>query len=108
MATETELLRIRRIINDATEPFVYSDEELDARFAEDNSNFNLLAYHIWVEKAASYSTMVDTSESGSSRANSDLYNNAVKQANFYKTLADEGVVEAEAEVAPFTVAVERP
>jgi hypothetical protein len=105
--TETQLIRIRRIINDVDEPQMYSDDELNERFVEVKGNYDQLAYDIWIEKASAFSTLVNTSESGSSRSTGDLYKNAVSQANFYKGRLDDVEEVATADATPFTVQSER-
>lgn len=43
----------------------------------------IAAHYIWLEKAATYSKLVDVSEGSSSRKMGDLYDNAMAQARYY-------------------------
>lgn len=63
------------------------------------------SYAIWRNKAARYSQLVDTSESGSSRRNSQLHSNALAMMKMYEPVS---VEEASAVSAPMTIAIERP
>lgn len=105
MATETQIASLRRMIDDVDAPTSYSDTDLNARIDEAGST-EQAASVIWREKAASYSTLVDVSESGSSRKLSDLRKAAMEQAAYY-----DGIVSAAAVVAasrPRTRPIVRP
>lgn len=93
MATAEEIAVLRAKINqlDNTDP--YTDEALDLLIDAANGDTDEVAGAIWGQKAASFSTLVDISESGSSRKMGDLYKNAMAMANFYsgKAKADDPV-----------------
>lgn len=86
MATVAAIASLRRLINDSGDVVAYSDVELSSRL-DAAASASSLAAEIWREKAASYSGLVDISESGSSRKNSDLYKNATSQAGYYDGLS---------------------
>lgn len=57
----------------------YTDTELGV-ILDSGVTKNALISRIWREKAASYATLVNVSESGSSRSLSDLHKNALTMA----------------------------
>lgn len=70
MATETEIASLRRATGlDVSDP-VYTDSLLGGML--DDLGFETAASTVWREKAASVAGLVDTTESGSSRALSQL------------------------------------
>lgn len=87
MATEAEINRVRRSTNVDEED--YSDSDISGIIDALEGNLNLASAQIWEEKAAKYSELVDTSESGSSRKQSSLFENAVKMVEYYTNKADE-------------------
>lgn len=70
-AEQVQQLRDSIDEQDNTEP--YTDDELKAKIAAANGDTNVVAYYIWVSKAAALSTLVDVQEGGSSRKNSQAY-----------------------------------
>lgn len=94
MATEEQRDDVRRkagIVGDGA----YTDLMLDEYIAEADDDLNLAASRIWRMKASSYAEMVDISEAGSSRKNSDLFKNAQAMADHYEGESEEdpGVLE---------------
>lgn len=87
MATATEIGTVRRYTNAAADE--YSDGEINTAIDDNNGDLYLAAAEIWEWKASKYSELVDTSESGSSRKNGALYDNAIAQAERYKDKSDE-------------------
>lgn len=81
MATDTQIASIRRLTAEAVG---YTDEQLsvmiDSGMTEDQ-----MAYRIWNEIAASTAQLVNVSESGSTRALSDLHKNALTMANSFRS-----------------------
>lgn len=90
MAEDADIETLRRLVDEPTED-IYSDTDLETLL--DSGDMNTSALSIWEEKMARYSTMVDTSESGSSRKNSDLFNSATRMAKYYRDIL--GVEEEE-------------
>jgi hypothetical protein len=64
----------------------YSDVELDKFIADADSDLNVAASRIWGEKASDYADLVNITEAGSSRANSDLFKHAKEQAAYFSGL----------------------
>lgn len=106
MALEEEVLALRRATDEPTSDN-YSDLVLSERLDAD-LDFNQTASAIWREKAAAFSTLINVSESGSSRSMGDLYKNALAFANHYSSLivTEEQAVAAKSRVG--TRAIERP
>lgn len=104
MATVEELLALRRMAAEPTTD-TYTDDALSALIAAEGSLDGAAAV-VWREKAAKAATLVDTSESGSSRKMQQVHTNALKMAEFYASAstAPSPVVETN---APFTVGIER-
>ncbi|KOX14983.1 hypothetical protein ADK66_03000 [Micromonospora sp. NRRL B-16802] len=79
MATEAEVARLRRITDlDENDP-VYTESLLGLLI--DDLGIEAAASQIWKEKAAAYAGLVDTTESGSSRRLSQLYDHALKMGD---------------------------
>lgn len=62
---------------------ILADKILSTVNADGTTNLDRAAATIWREKAALLQPLVDTSESGSSRKNSDLMKNALAMAKDY-------------------------
>lgn len=82
MASADQIAELRRKISEP-DTTTYSDADLNTRIDEANGDVNGVAGVIWQEKASQYSEMVDISEAGSSRKNSQLMKNALEMASFY-------------------------
>lgn len=80
MASAEEIAAFRLLIGTPEDAAPYTDAELSDRIDAAAGNLNALAATIWREKAAHYSTLVDVSESGSSRKMGDLHKNALAMA----------------------------
>lgn len=100
MATESEIASLRRATALSEDDVVYTDSLLGGMI--DDLGFEAAAAQIWREKAASVAGLVDTTESGSSRALSQL-------RDAYLGMADaiHPETEAPASGGSYTVAVER-
>lgn len=83
MASPEALEELRAKIGDTEAPYTYIDEVLGAMLDAAGEDTDKVASSIWRTKAASYASMVDISEAGSSRKNSDLFKNAQAMAEFY-------------------------
>lgn len=104
MATAEEVAALRRMADEpGTE--TYTDDALSA-ILDAASTLDGAAAVVWREKAAKASTLVNVSESGSSRSMQQIYQNALDMAKFYGGRADatDGVG---ADAKPFTVGVSR-
>jgi hypothetical protein len=99
MATSEEIAALRLLIDEPSSTF-YTDQMLASLVDQAESNLNAAASDIWQQKAARFSTLVDITESGSSRKMSNLYSNALAMA---KHFADESAeVVAETTMQPRT------
>lgn len=93
MATDHEIRRLKLIVGSE----MFTDEQLgevlDAFEGELEDKLDLAAAQVWEIRAGRYHTMVDISESGSSRKMSDLHKNALAMAAYYGKKATEDAVE---------------
>lgn len=64
----------------------FSEDELKAILSREK-NVNLAAAYFWEVRAGRYHGLVDISESGSSRKMSDLYQNALAMAKYFRQKA---------------------
>lgn len=105
MATSTQIADVRRMADEpGTE--TYSDSAISA-LVDGSASLEAAAASIWQVKAGQYASLVDTSESGSSRKMSQLHSNALKMYEFYNNLANPTVDPVAETNFPFTVAIER-
>lgn len=79
MATPDEIAAFRLLIDEADDAAPYDDQSLSNRI-DGGTSVEAVARQIWLEKAASYASLVNVSESGSSRSMSDLHKNALSMA----------------------------
>jgi hypothetical protein len=98
MATPDEVSELRRLSN-YTDVDPYDDPQLSGMI--DASSIYRVAARLWNEKAASLATLVNVSESGSSRNMGDAHKNALAMARYYKGLADEEDAETPVDVTRF-------
>lgn len=87
MATESEIQEARRRTDGAVK---YTDKQIGDHLDRGGTVFDFARLY-WEEKAATFSTLSDVSESGSSRKLSDLHKNALNMAKYFGT--DETVIE---------------
>jgi hypothetical protein len=91
MPTADDYLRLRRMTGEAEEAHSrYSNTDLELYLADAGDDFNLAAATIWAEKASAYADLVNMSEAGSSRSNSDLFTHAKEQQAHYEGIAGTG------------------
>ena len=90
--TATQFMAVRRLRGMVAEAGqeTYSDAMLSAMLRRNNDDLFLTAAEIWREKAAVYSELVDTSESGNSQKLSQLYKNAKDEAMAYEKASVSG------------------
>lgn len=69
------------------------------------NNYTLAAAQVWEIRAGKYSTLVDVTESGSSRALGKMHSNALEMAKFYRQKASDSIVDPDDE--PVVVAPSR-
>lgn len=92
MPTNDEYLRLRRMTGENDPESKYTNTDLDAYIAEANGSLQGAAALIWGEKASDYADLVNMSEAGSSRSNSDLFTHAKEQQAYFEGLAGTDVV----------------
>lgn len=88
MATAPDWARLRQLINEPDDSNGWTDVRLDAVLAE-NANpdgsldFRSAARAAWEEIAASYVSLVNITENGSSRSSSQQFDHATKMAALF-------------------------
>lgn len=85
MATEDEILALRQMVDEDDECGGYDDESL-AAIIDSEETLNAAAGKVWFLKAARFATLVNVSESGSSRNLGDLMKNAQAMGKLYSDL----------------------
>lgn len=101
MATADELAALRRAVDEPTNADPYSDTYLN--FMIDALGVDPAASVIWTNKAAQYASLVNVSESGSSRSLSDLHKNALAMAERFSVVSNPSTT-----TRSYTVQIERP
>jgi hypothetical protein len=86
MATNDDYLKLRRMTGEQ-DGDKYTNTDLDIFISEANGDLNLAASAIWAEKASDYADLVNQSEAGSSRSNSDLFKHAADQRDHFLSIA---------------------
>jgi hypothetical protein len=85
MASEDEILALRKMVNEEDDCDGWDDESL-GQIIDAEDTLNQAASRIWYLKAGKLSEMVNVSESGSSRALGDLMKNAQGMGKLYAGL----------------------
>jgi hypothetical protein len=88
MATPDEIAALRGLVNESESCGEWDDETL-AAIIDESTTMNGAASVVWTRKAAASSTLVDVSESGSSRKLSDIHKNALAMAKYFGGLDEE-------------------
>lgn len=76
MATEDQIWALRLAVDEPDDSNGWSDEHLSS-IIDASATTNAAASQVWLLKAAQYASLVDVSESGSSRKLGDLHKNAL-------------------------------
>lgn len=84
MATSEQIAELRRMASEPDDSNGYTNQVLGDLIDANSNDLNLSASAVWQEKASTYSEMVDISEAGSSRKNSQLMSNALSMAGYYR------------------------
>lgn len=103
MATAEDIDRLRRIAAIADDDETYTDEVLGT-YLDNLGSLEAAAGAVWTEKAASFSGLVDVTESGSSRRLSQLHSQALTMAKAFAMPEDDT---GEPGRASFTTGMER-
>lgn len=85
--------QLRDNIDEQDDAAPYTDDQLKLKIADANG-VGAASYYIWVNKAAALSTLVDISEGGSTRKNSQAYTAAASMVEHFKGYVptDTGVI----------------
>lgn len=86
MADSSQIAELRRLTDVAANDDVFTPPVLSSMI--DAVGVNGAAASIWRQKAAKYASLVDVSESGSSRSMSQMYKNAAQAAKDFQDLSD--------------------
>jgi len=100
MPTTDDYTQLRRMTGEMDEAS-YDNTTLDAYITAAGS-LEAAAAKIWGEKASAYADLVNMSEAGSSRSNSDLFKHAQEQRVYYENLVPGAIT------APVTGSTTRP
>jgi len=87
MPENFQIAQLRLSINEPDNTAPYTTETLTALVAQHGSVPGAAAA-VWTQKAAQLAMLVNTSEGGSTRANGDLYKNALAMAARFQAEAD--------------------
>jgi hypothetical protein len=99
MATPQQVQELRALAA-YTDVEPYDDSQLSA-LIDDADSLERVAARLWNEKASKMATLVNISESGSSRSLGDAHKNALGMAKYYKGLADEAEAETPIDTGRF-------
>lgn len=91
MATEEMIDRLRRMTGEVEPDGVYTSTQLGTILDEAAGDLNVAASRVWGEKAGMVADLVNITEAGSSRSNSDLFAHAKDRQTYYAGLAGEQV-----------------
>lgn len=83
MATEDQIAQLRLMINQPDDVEPWTDEKLGKLIDECNGDLQLAAGRAWRSKAGTVAHLVDISEGGSTRKNSEIYKTYLAMANVY-------------------------
>jgi len=83
MASEEQIAILRRMTGEMTDAEPFDDAYL-ATVIDAASSMDLAALAIWEQKAASSASMVDMTESGSSRRLSQVHDQNLKMVAYYR------------------------
>ena len=85
MATEEDIAQLRLMVNEPDECGGWDDEKLGLAI-DGTDTLNAAAAGVWLLKAGQASSLVDVSESGSSRKLSDIQKNALSMSQQYASI----------------------
>lgn len=103
MATTDEIATVKAMLGSFASQF--TDTDIGLAIDAAGGDLNLVAGEYWGQIAASTATMVNISESGSSRSMGDVYKNAIAMSKFYSGKSETET--AETESRPRTRRIER-
>jgi len=89
MATVDQIAKVRRATDEMD--FATYDDGVIGAFIDAASSLDAAIVEIWTEKAAKYASLVDVTESGSSRSLSNLQKQALSMAARYQDNVDASI-----------------
>lgn len=98
MASPEQVAELRRKTSEP-DTTTYDDSTLDGMIDAAGSVDEAAAV-VWQEKASLYSELVDISEAGSSRKNSQLMANALEMARYYASTDDQQLIQTRPTTSP--------
>lgn len=101
MPNNDDYLRLRRMSGE-TDSDSYTNTDLDTYLERAGGDMAGAASLIWGEKASDYADLVNQSEAGSSRSNSDLFKHAVEQRDYFNGIAVTPVIPTGTEASTST------
>lgn len=90
MANNDQYLQLRRMCGENDPESSYTNTDLDVYISRTGGDLPAAAALIWGDKASEVADLVNMSEAGSSRSNSDLYTHAITQRDYYNGLSGTG------------------
>lgn len=106
MAT-LDLALMRKLVDDEEQAQMFSDGEVTAAFAANDSSNNATAAFLWRVKAGKVADQIDVGEAGSTRPMSQLQRQALAMADLYQKLAERERTSAASVTYATTRAIER-
>jgi len=89
MASPASIQELRDLIAEPDDTNGWTDERLGEILDARDEDVRASAGHVWTVKASTYASLVDVSESGSSRKLSDLHRNALVMAGMFEETSTE-------------------
>lgn len=89
----TPVDELRQLVNEFNDDSEWDDGTLQGYLDRSQGEVNTAAAAVWGVKAGQLSTLVNVSESGSSRSLGDLHKNALAMQKQYASLASAAIVE---------------
>lgn len=106
MATEADIARLRLMVGEPDDTEPWTDSVL-SELIDGAIDLNTAAMEVWEAKAASTASMVDTTESGSTRRMSQLNDQALKMLAYYRKLTEPDPETADLDGRSYVVPIER-
>lgn len=91
-ATPAQIATLRALINESINVLPYDDATLGGWIDSRNGDVHAAAYDAWVSKSASLSSLVDISEGGSTRKNSQAYTNSLNMIKLFSPYVEGDVL----------------
>lgn len=84
MATAANIERLRSFVDEPIETDDWPDIKLGSFIDDAADDLMAAAAEVWAAKASAYASLVNVSESGSSRSLGNLMDNALKMSSYYR------------------------